>query len=226
MILLILLIAAIFIVIWFDRKKQTADAKENPEKINPLLYRLLIIFLILLALFQAPILYYYTFGLFSVFITIPYISIALLVTGILIKPWIKKENISVFHKAGVSFAILMGCISTFWGSEIIEKLDWEYRLNERELIVKKALNGEIREGLLQTNYFPPISNGGNEILVGKNGPGNITITFFVDRGFIDHYTAYIYTTDKALIEDYDARTKSEWHQTNKKIDENWYRIAE
>lgn len=225
MVLIIILIVAILTVIWMDREKRKMEFKGKPDMINHKVYNFWTIVLMLLALLQAPILYYYTSGLFSVFVTILYLSIALIITGIILRSWIKKKDISVFHKAGVSFSIILGIVSSIWGSETIEQLDWKYRRAERESIVKKALNGDIKDEVLATNYFPPISNGG-KVLVESKSPGNVTVTFFIDRGLLDHYIAYIYTNDKSLIEDFDARTKSEWHRTNKKIDENWYRIAE
>jgi len=226
MVLIIILIFAILTVIWFDRKKQSRALSEEPKKINLSLYNFLTVFLLLLAILQAPIFYFYTNGLVTVFAAIPYLSIALLITIILLRSWIKEEGLSLLHKAGVSFSILVGVVSMILGSETIEQLDWKYRRYERESIVKKAIHGDIKESVLQTNYFPPISNGGNEVIVESNSPESVTVTFFIDRGFLDHYTAFIYTTDEALIDNFDERIKSERHKTNIKMDENWYRIAE
>ncbi len=189
-------------------------------------YKLLTIILIGLAIIQEPFFFYYTSGMAAIFIIIPFVAIALALTIILLTPWIRRKQISLFHKIGVVISIAIGTIGFFWGSAIIEKLDWDLRFQERQIIVEKAINGEYNLYKTQLDCFPPLSNGGNEIIIDNKPNGSITVTFFIDRGFIDHYSAFIYTTDSARIKRFDKRTKSDWHKTNKKISENWYRIAE
>lgn len=181
---------------------------------------------ICLAIVQAPIFYYYTFGPFSLFIVVSYLFISLFLTCILLIPLIKRKKVSIIQKYGVIIAVLIGTLSLIFGSDLIEKIDWELRLNERNLIIKKALNGEIKNYKLKVKSFPPISNGGNEVFIDNMPKGTITVTFYIDRGFIDHYSAFIYTTDTSRIKRFDARINSEWNKTNKKINNNWYRIAE
>ncbi len=219
---LIIALAVIgFLIFILSRQKQQKEVKSTS-----LVDRILTIFLICLAILQAPFFYYYTFGLFSIVIVFPYLIIALILTIYLLMPWIQNKGITKFHKIGVSISIIIGVSSLIFGSDLIEKLDWNLRLKEREQIVEKAINGEFEDYKVKLNHFPPISNGGNEIFVDDKPSGSITVTFFIDRGFIDHYSAFIYTTDTAKIRTYDARTKSDHPKTNKKISENWYRIAE
>jgi hypothetical protein len=193
---------------------------------NSVLYKVLIITTIGLAIVQAPLFYYYTYGLFALFVVIPYLIISLILTGIILTPLIKRKKVSSFHKYGSISAVLGGAISLIFGSELIENIDWELRLKQRNMIVEKALNVKINDTKLKMNSFPPISNGGNEVFINYNPTGSITVTFYIDRGFIDHYSAFIYTTDTSRIKEFEARTKSEWNRTNKKMDENWYRISE
>ncbi len=219
---LIIAIAVIgFFIFILSRQKQEKEVESRS-----VVDRILTIVLICLAILQAPFFYYYTFGLFSIVIVFPYLIIALILTLYLLVPWIQNKGITKFHKIGVSISIIIGISSLIFGSGLIEKLDWNLRLKERERIVEKAINGEFEDYKVKLNHFPPISNGGNEIFVDDKPSGSITVTFFIDRGFIDHYSAFIYTTDTAKIRIYDARTKLDHPKTNKKLSENWYRIAE
>lgn len=206
-----------------SRQKKTEIITQNN---NSVLFNVWTMITVGLAIVQAPLFYYYTFGLFTLFVVIPFLVISLILTSVILTPVIKRKKVSIFHKYGAILAVLLGTISLIYGSELIEKVDWKLRLKQRNLIVEKALKGEIKESRLKMNSFPPISNGGNEVFINYNPAGSITVTFYIDRGFIDHYSAFIYTTDTSRIKEFEARTKSEWNRTNKKMDENWYRISE
>jgi len=221
--LIIALVVVGILVFILSKQKQKSEVVSD-SKYNSSVGSTLTIVVICLALIQAPFFYYYTFGLFFIIIGIPYLLISLTLTGILVSPLIKRKKVSAFHKYGVIVAIVIGITSLILSSGIVEKLDWKLRLKERELIVEKALNGEIDDYKLKMNCFPPISNGGNEIFIDNKPEGTITVTFYIDRGFIDHYSAFIYTTDTIRMKRFDGRVKA--YETNKKIDDNWYRIAE
>ena len=66
--------------------------------------------------------------------------------------------------------------------------------------------------------IPPISNGGNEIAIYKTDKNNLTVEFYIDRGFLDHYSAFVYTNDKKKIQELEEGA-------NKKLDENWYIVS-
>ncbi|MCW3789449.1 hypothetical protein [Plebeiibacterium sediminum] len=218
--IIVIPVIGIFILI-LSRQRQEKEVKSTS-----VVDRIFTIILISLAIFQSPFFYYYTFGLFSIVIVFPYLIIALILTIYLLMPWIQNKGVTKFHKIGLSISIIIGISSLIFGSDLIEKLDWDLRLKERERIVEKAINGEFEDYKVKLNHFPPISNGGNEIFVDDKPSGSITVTFFIDRGFIDHYYAFIYTTDTTRIRTYDAKTKSDHPKINKKLSENWYRIAE
>ena len=38
------------------------------------------------------------------------------------------------------------------------------------------------------NPFPAICNGGKEIFIDNKPAGTISVSFYIDRGFIDHYS--------------------------------------
>lgn len=223
------LVVALFIIgvlAYFLFRQNEFDNKEvysNPKSLNR---NILTIITICLAIVQAPFFYYYTFGLFAIFVVIPYLLISLILTALLLTPIVKGRTVSKFQKYGLIVAILIGTTSFFYGSDFIEKIDWELRIKERTLIVDEVLNGEIIDYNLKLNCFPPISNGGNEVFIDNEPDGTITVTFYIDRGFIDHYSAFIFTTDRSRIKQFDDKIKSKGNKKNKKIDENWYRISE
>lgn len=221
---LIFAIIVIGILTYILSRRERSDNKTLISNVS--IYNVLTIITIGLAIAQAPLFYYYTSGLFTLFVVIPYLIISLTLTTIILTPLIKRKKVSNLQKYGVVVAVLIGIVSLFFGSELIEKLDWKLRFKQRNMIVEKALNGEINDTKLKMNSFPPISNGGNEVFIDYNPTGSITVTFYIDRGFIDHYSAFIFTTDTSRIKEFEARTRSDWNQTNKKIDENWYRISE
>ena len=95
-------------------------------------------------------------------------------------------------------------------------------------IIEKIKLGELKneKGKIKLDCFPPISNGGNEIFVSEDSLGNITTTFYINRGFLDHYSAFIYTERPVDIEYYEKRINEDnGNHTNKKMEQNWYRVS-
>lgn len=189
-------------------------------------YKLLTVLILFLSIIQLPLFYYYTFGIFSFFIVVPYLLFSVIITGLLLSPIGIGMKISNFHKYGTFAAIFIGITTLSFGLDNMENLDWKFRLKDREAIVERALKGAFKDNRVKLNYFPPISNGGNEVFIDKGPNGSLTVTFYIDRGFLDHYAAFIYTTDSSKIRAFDARIQSVQRETNKKIKDNWYRIAE
>src|SRR5690554_1165640 len=222
----ILLIILISIFILTNKKtKNRNDSKESKSGFTT--YNILTGLVLIMAISQGPFFYYYTFGFFGFIIGAPYVLIGLILTIILIYPLHKNKKTSNFHKKGTTIAILIGMISLFFGSTITEKLDWKLRMNERKSIINKIADGDIKDYKAKMNNFPPISNGGNEIIVDKReNENNMTVTFYIDRGFVDHYSAYIYSTDSTTIRDLEEKIEHRNNKTNKKLKDNWYRIAE
>ncbi len=220
MIIAVLVIYFLTCILIFFKQKESAD---NEIDYKSPFRKIITIGTIFLAIIQAPFFYYYTTGPLAFFVRLPYLAISLILTGMLLTPLIKRKKISAFQKYGIIVAVVIGTLTLFFGSSSIEKLDWELRQKERNQIIEKILRGEITDNVIKTRSFPPISNGGNEIMINTKPEGTITVTFYIDRGFIDHYSAFIYTTDTTLTKIYDERAKT----YNKiKIDDNWYRIAE
>lgn len=203
---------------------------------NSRFYSLLTIFVLTLAIIQAPLLYYYTFGLFAFFIVIPY-----LIVGLGLTVWLlivvlksKKSEIVRFQKLGVILIISIGSLTLFLGEETIEKLDWWFRRNSRQEIIELVKADRLKPNVTHNHIIctledwniPPISNGGNEIAIYKTDDNRLTVEFYINRGFLDHYSAFVYTNDKEKIQELDERTAlNTGLHVNKKLEENWYRVS-
>ncbi len=199
-------------------------------------YNILTIFVLIMAIIQAPLIYYYTSGLFAFFIIIPYLIIGLGATVCLLISVLKNKNSEKlkFQKIGLILTISIGSLTLFFGNGIIEKLDWHFRKNSREKIIELIKADKLRPNVSYNNIicnldnwnFPPISNGGNEIAIYRTDENKLTVTFYIDRGFLDHYSAFIYTEDEDKIKELEERiTREKSSRVNKKLDKNWYRVS-
>ena len=186
-----------------------------------------------MALIQAPLMLYYNYGMLAIF-TIPLFAlIGLLLTITLLRRNFDFEKNKItsryFYIAIVSF--LIGIATFFFTENYLTELDWKLRLSERNKIVHQIKNGELdlqkRISKIKLNNFPPISNGGNEILVTKENDQSIIVEFFIDRGFLDHYSSYIYTDNEAKKKELDNRIRLnlKYFHKNEKLSENWYRVS-
>lgn len=189
-----------------------------------------------MAIIQAPLIYYYTFGLFAFFILIPYLIFGLGLTIWLLTVVLKnkKPEITTFQKLGLILTISIGSLTFFFGEDIIEKLDWQFRRNSREEIIELIKAEKLKPNVshnkilcsLDNWNFPPISNGGNEIMIYMTENNKLTVVFYINRGFLDHYSAFVYTNDNEKIQELEQRTTlNKGLHINKKLDKNWYRVS-
>jgi len=188
--------------------------------------------LITIALFQGPFLYYFTFGFFKLFGIICFGLIGLILTMILLINILRhKSSNTKYHIIGIIFSSVIGFATiSCWP---IEYLDWTLRKGERNEIVNY-----VKKGLLKPNsplnnemcqlpgpYVLPISNAGNEILILKYGKGIVHVEFYIDRGFLDHFSAFIYTNDPAEIREYNSEIGRFGGGNVKKLGNSWYRVS-
>jgi len=191
-------------------------------------YNTLTLMILVMAIIQAPLFYYYMAGMSAFFLLIPYLAIGLGVSIYLLVPFYKKKDLvkTKFHKFGLITAITLGLISLFFGSIIVEKLDWKMRRKTRDTIVTNIKN-EIQNRRTFDSYniekwnFPPISNGSKEINISKGEKGELTIRFYIDQGFIDHFSAFVYTNDSNELKRFYSSGASV-----KQLDYNWYRVSQ
>lgn len=200
------------------------------------LYNILTIVVLLMAIIQAPIVYYYTSGFIAFFVVIPY----LLIFGGLIV-WLLVVVIenrylvkTTFRKVGIILTISIGSLTMYFGEVLVEKLDWHLRRSTREEIIELIKVDSLKPNVSHNNIictldnwnFPPISNGGNEIAIHKTADNKLTVEFYINRGFLDHYSAFVYTDDENKIKELEERISSKMDiYANKKLDQNWYRVS-
>ncbi|MCU7492344.1 MAG: hypothetical protein HF308_09975 [Ignavibacteria bacterium] len=136
-----------------------------------------------------------------------------------------------FQKFGFYATIVIAVCSLF--AEVpIEYLDWHLRQATRNEIVQKVKNGTLKPNVSYNNvicslsylYFPPISNGGNDIAIEYGKDKSVTVEFYISRGFLDHYSAFVYTEDLEKIKEFEDMIKRNGHG-NKKLENNWYRVS-
>ena len=87
-----------------------------------------------MAIIQAPLFYYYTFGLFAFFIVIPYLIIGLGLTACLLTIVLKNKHseTTTFQKLSLILTISIGSFTLFFSGGIIQELDWQFRRTSRE----------------------------------------------------------------------------------------------
>lgn len=127
-----------------------------------------------------------------------------------------------------------GCGDPFPGPR---EIDWKKEWTKNESRLKALTNDILSEGNAKyhigNNDFPdhfdyPFDEGysiRNSYYAGYTDhivTKNITITYYVDRGLLDHYSAFIFTKDSATIEELDRNVKNGGNDF--KIEPNWYMV--
>jgi hypothetical protein len=191
-------------------------------------YNILIAIAFIMAIIQAPLVYYYTFGMFDTIIGFG-LTIFLLVKTFESSNFKSK----VLQKLVLLSTILIGILPLFFGDDFIENLDWELRRSSRNEIVNLVKSGKLKpnsEGnnvicTLDSWNIPPISIGGNEITIYYTDENKIKVEFYISRG-IFHYSAFVYTNDPKEIQEMEREIYLDkgLNKFNKKLDENWYRM--
>lgn len=105
---LVVALIVIGILVYILSRRNESNSKTLDSNSKSLHIRILTIITIGLAIAQAPIFYYYTFGLFALFVVIPYLFISLILTGVLLTPLIKQKKVPNFQKYGVIIAVVIG----------------------------------------------------------------------------------------------------------------------
>lgn len=127
--------------------------------------------------------------------------------------------------------ILHTSCSLFPGPREIEwKTEWSKHHVQLEQLKNDILITGDRKYNQGNNDFPdefeyPFDDGfsincynGNQGIDTKK----ITITFYMDRGLLDHYSAIVFTNDSIVIAEMDENVKNEGNDFN--IKQNWYMI--
>lgn len=177
-----------------------------------------------MALFQGPFFYYHTSGFIKIILLSPYALFGLCFSIYIFIKLIKYKNTTtVYHIVGLSCAFIIGLLTVT--NNTMEFLDFNLRKNERNKIVEEIKSGALKSGHLDGYNLFPISNDGNDINIIGAGKGIISVEFYIDRGFIDHASIFLYTNDPEVIKELKGNYYSTEIATVKKLADNWYRVG-
>ena len=175
--------------------------------------------------------YFKTYGLIGVYLILPF-ALFLLILGVIIivgaarqlKSRLASSLIQIITTSLLFILLFTGQITRFY-----ETIDWHMNYRLRMEVVSNIISGDlaVSEDKSQNVFKLPdnyrqLSNGGNEIMLYRNGD-MISIKFYTDRGFLDHFNAFYFTNDSSEIVKLDKRCKTQ--RANRKIEDNWYRIS-
>jgi len=178
--------------------------------------------LLAMSLFQGPYFYYFTSGFIKLIFLLPFAIIGLLLSIILFfNLIIYRSTNSRYDVIGVIVSVIIGVFTSFGSG--MEFLDFNLRMSEREKIVDEVKSGPSKSGSIADMAFLPVSNGG-DISFTKNPNGTVYVEFYIDRGFIDHFSSFIYTNDQQEIIKL-QKGEEAFVSGTKKLKDNWYRIS-
>jgi hypothetical protein len=169
--------------------------------------------LIILSVLQGPIFFYFTEGLLKVLLLIPYALFGLLSSLYLLFFIIRHRSTTTkYHVIGLFTAVTIGLLLV--RGNLMEKIDFTLRKRQRLEIVKKLKSGKIKPG---DPYY-------KQWFINKNDKGIVSVEFYIDHGFIDHYSTFLYTNDPQEIKRLSKNETGAIYGTVKKIEDNWYLI--
>jgi hypothetical protein len=169
--------------------------------------------LLIMALVQGPVIYYFGDGFIKLLFAVTYMLLGLILTIILLVNVIKsKVPNTTYQIIGLSIAFLAG-IGTTVRPSVMEYIDYRLRFAERSRIVEQIKRGSLKPG--EANM--------NGVNIRDSAQGTVSVEFYIDRGFIDHYSAFLYTDDQTEIRALDKAIIKD--HIFKKLDENWYRVG-
>ncbi|NHA05169.1 hypothetical protein G7092_15275 [Mucilaginibacter sp. HC2] len=118
---------------------------------------------------------------------------------------------TTYQIAGLSIAFLAG-VGTV-RPDAMEYIDYKLRFAERNRIVERIKGGLLKPG--EADRYG--------LNIRDSAKGTVSVEFYIDRGFIDHYSAFLYTDDIEEIKALDKAVIKD--HIFKKFDENWYRVG-
>lgn len=180
--------------------------------------------LLILAFIQGPVLYYFASGFIKLIFLVPVACMGLWFSVLLTIRVIKyRSSNTPYHIIGLILSVIIGA-ATLTGTGM-EYFDFWLRFNERNTVVEGFKKGKIRTIHLGNDLFP-LSNGGNDVDIWKQNKDTVSIGFYIDRGFIDHASLFLYTNDPTQIKDFNDKIKYGSNDTVvTKMAQNWYRVG-
>lgn len=190
--------------------------------------------ILLMAILQAPLFYYFLGGLVGLLIAPIYLLIGVILTIFLyLKVVLSKKPIKPFFIVAIICAPIIGSGSLFI-DKAIEKADWALRRPARNAIVEMVKEGKFNPNYPYNNVschvsdwsVLPISTSGNDISIERGRDKAVTVQFYINRGFLDHYSAFVYTNDSLRIKEIEyLASRAHGKGQTYKLDENWYRVS-
>lgn len=112
----------------------------------------------------------------------------------------------------------------------LDEADWKINFTRRQKIVAVAKAGKLKQVEQSGWYnipdslhlFPFIKE--QQVVMSQKENSAVTITFYTERGLLDHYSAFIYTDYPEDVTFYDDKTKNDGISI--KLAPNWYQIIE
>ena len=154
-----------------------------------------------MVLFQGPYFYYFSSGFVKLVFLLPFAVTGLVLSIILFFNLIKHRSTnSGYHITGLIIAVIVGFYTSVGSG--MELIDFYFRLGEREKIVEQVKGGPVKAGNIIDQNFFRLSDGG-EVSYTKSPNGAVDVEFYIDRGFLDHYSSFLYTNDIQEIKNLD-----------------------
>lgn len=200
------------------------------------MHRILTYLSLLLALLYSTYFYYYAGAIFWVFDSLIYLLVGILLSIsmlVIVLRNRKPEKVRIL-KMELVIVVCVSALSLMYGHSITEHVDWACRKNTRKQIVEMVKLEMLKPNVTYNDEVchlyqwsvPPISNSGNDILIKRSGDKHFTITFFIDRGILGSYTAFIYTNNSTTISMYNDNIDNDKGLCcSQKLEENWYRVS-
>lgn len=217
----------------FENADSTNAEAATSHRKEPL-HTVLTVAVVLMSIIQIPLFYYYSSGVTGLFLAAPYLLAGAGLTAFL---FVRENAFSAAGRSKTRRAILIctaliGVGGMALGDWLMAEVDWRLRRQSREEIVSLVKERKItpnvsdRPGIciLDNEKYPLISNGGNEIVIERNSAGKVSVEFYIDRGFLDHYSAFIYSEAPERIAELDQLVG--WNSRRyHKISSNWYKMS-
>jgi hypothetical protein len=121
-------------------------------------------------------------------------------------------------------------VPSFGPREVDWKEEWNTNSDKLKALSKEILSNSNRTYKPGNNEFPkgfsyPFDEGFH-IAYSKNDSiidaASISVKFYIDRGLLDHYSAFIFTNDSFDIRKMDLKIKDSTNDF--KLEPNWYMI--
>lgn len=174
---------------------------------------------------QPVLFYYYLSGAFITIFMVPYMIAGVLMSFVLFSNIVKNYENGTRWRTPLILGAIGNLMALSYFLIDFEFFDWSFRVDRREEIVRqiKAEKLSTSSVLIDMDEFPPISNGGNRVGVEKFEDGSYAITFWIDTGFLDHHSEFVYTDNVDKMIEFEKKISHNPLRC-RVMKDNWYRM--